>query len=311
MNQENSLNSQKMRGYLFAIAATALWSGNFILARGLSDSIPPISLAYYRWVVAIVFLLPFCLKPLMSQMNLIKKNILMLSLISLLGVTVFNTFIYFAGQTTSAINLSLIAITFPIFILIFSRIFLKEKISKNKSFGVVFVLIGVVLLISKGDINVLLNISFVEGDVWMFAAAIVFAIYSMLLKYKPKGLNVWAFQFSSFVLGLVFLTPFYIWEIATTTSVVQMSDDLILGVLYVGIFASLFAYVLWNQSIHLIGAPKAGMIYYTIPIFSGVLAYLFLDEDITMNHLYSVILIFTGIILANKEFKKKKNKSKI
>ena len=107
-------DKQKIQGYFFAILATALWSGNFILARGLSDSLPPISLAYYRWVVAVVFLFPFCIKPLISQFGLIKKNILILSLISLLGVSVFNTFIYFAGQTTTAINLSLIAITFPI-----------------------------------------------------------------------------------------------------------------------------------------------------------------------------------------------------
>ncbi|NQY92795.1 MAG: DMT family transporter [Campylobacteraceae bacterium] len=306
MNQDSTLNSQKMRGYFFALAATALWSGNFILARGLSESIPPISLAYYRWVVAIVFLLPFCIKPMLAQRDLIKKNILMLSLISILGVTVFNTFIYFAGQTTTAINLSLIAITFPIFILIFSRIFLKEKISKNKSFGVVFVLCGVLLLISKGELDVILNISFVEGDLWMFIAAIVFAIYSILLRYKPKGLNIWAFQLISFILGLIFLTPFYLWELQTTSMIVQINEDLLLGIFYVGIFASLFAYVLWNKSIHIIGAPKAGMIYYTIPIFSGALAYVFLNEQITMNHLYSVILIFTGIVLANKEFKKKK-----
>jgi len=301
------MNNQIIKGYLFAILATALWSGNFILARGLSDSIPPISLAYYRWVVAIVFLFPFCIKPLISQFDLIKKNILILSLISILGVTVFNTFIYFAGQTTTAINLSLIAITFPIFILIFSRIFLKELISKNKSFGVLFVLGGVILLISKGELSVILNISFVEGDLWMFIAAIVFAVYSMLLKYKPKGLDIWAFQLSSFILGLIFLTPFYIWEYQSNTTVVQMNNEVLMGIFYVGVFASLFAYVLWSKAIHSIGASKAGMIYYTIPIFSGVLAYLFLDEEISMNHLYSVILIFVGIVLANKESKKKKS----
>jgi len=307
MKQHNSQDVQKIRGYIFAILATALWSGNFILARGLSDSLPPISLAYYRWVVAIVFLLPFCIKPLITQFDLIKKNIIILSLISFLGVSVFNTFIYFAGQTTTAINLSLIAITFPIFILIFSRIFLKEAISKNKTFGMLFVLFGVGLLISKGDLNLLLSISFVEGDLWMFVAAIVFAVYSILLRYKPKELNIWAFQLSTFILGLVFLTPFYIWELSISTSKVEINNEVMLGIFYVGVFASLFAYVLWNKAIHSIGAAKSGMIYYTVPIFSGALAYLFLDEQITMNHLYSVILIFTGIVLANKEFKKRRN----
>ena len=302
----NIQDKQKLQGYFFAIIATALWSGNFILARGLSDSVPPFSLAYYRWLVAIVFLLPFCLKPLLSQMHIIKKHIVILTVISVLGVSVFNTLIYFAGQTTSAINLSLIAITFPIFILIISRIVFKEKISLNRSFGVFFVLFGVLLLISKGQVDVILNISFVQGDFWMLIAAITFAVYSILVQYKPKDLSIWAFQLSTFIIGFIFLTPFYLWELQSSAMVVEFNTEVLLGIFYVGVFASLFAYVLWNKAIHNIGAAKSGMIYYTIPIFSGALAYVFLDEKLSMNHLYSVILIFTGIVLANKEAKKKK-----
>jgi drug/metabolite transporter (DMT)-like permease len=104
-------------GYLFAIGATALWSGNFIIARGLNERIPPVSLAFWRWVVAVIVFLPFVLKPLIAERDILKSNIPYLSITALLGITIFNTLIYYAGHTTTAMNLSLIAITFPIFYL--------------------------------------------------------------------------------------------------------------------------------------------------------------------------------------------------
>ncbi|MBC2712120.1 MAG: DMT family transporter [Desulfosarcina sp.] len=196
-------------GYLFAIGATAIWSGNFIIARGLNESIPPISLAFWRWVVAVIVFLPFALKPLIVEWSILKENIPYLSITSLLGITIFNTLIYFAGHTTTAINLSLISITFPV-IVILSRIFFGELITVNKSIGIILVAAGVVLLITKGNLSRLLNISFAIGDVWMLVAALTFAIYSILLKHKPKMLSIWAFQLSTFILGLIFLFPFFI-----------------------------------------------------------------------------------------------------
>jgi len=290
-------------GYIFAILATALWSGNFIVARGLNESIPPISLAFFRWLVAILVFLPFAIKPLLGQIHIIKINLLYLCIVSILGVSIFNTLIYFAGQTTTAINLSLISITFPIFILILSRIFFGELITINKSIGILFVALGIVLLISKGDISVILNITFTVGDIWMFGAAIVFAIYSILLKYRPKDLNILAFQLCTFILGLIFLIPFFIWEYNVTPPF-ELNTEIITSILYVGIFASLLAFILWNKAIDRIGSIKAGMIYYTLPIFSGFLAYVFLNESIGMIHMYSVLSIAVGIFVANYELKK-------
>jgi drug/metabolite transporter (DMT)-like permease len=291
-------NRQKISGYLFAVGATAIWSGNFIIARGLSDSIPPVSLAFWRWVVAVIVFFPFALKSLIAEWDILKKNIPYLSITSLLGITIFNTLIYFAGHTTTAINLSLISITFPIFIVILARIYFRESITVNKGIGIILVVAGVVLLITKGNLSRLLNISFAIGDVWMLIAAIIFAIYSLLLKRKPEKLSIWAFQFSTFILGLVFLFPFYIWECATAPPV-QFDTRMVLSILYVGIFASLSAFVLWNKAIAAVGPTKAGMIYYTLPLFSGLLAHLFLKEDISIIHLYSLLLIVPGILTAN------------
>ena len=301
---KNRLQNRKIiLGYFFALGATAIWSGNFIIARGLNESIPPISLAFWRWVVAVVVFLPFALKPLIIEWDILKENIPYLSITSLLGITIFNTLIYFAGHTTTAINLSLISITFPVFIVILSRIFFRELLTVNKGIGIILVATGVVLLITKGSPSKLLNISFAIGDVWMLVAAITFAIYSILLKRKPKELSIWAFQLSTFILGLIFLFPFYIWEYVTVPPV-EFDAKTVFAILYVGIFASLSAFVLWNKAIVTVGPSKAGMIYYTLPLFSGLLAYIFLKEDISIIHFYSVLLIVSGIFAANYKSKK-------
>ena len=284
-------------GFACAIVTVMLWSGNFVIARGLSEQISPLNLAFWRWVVAIVFLLPFALKPLLAQKASIQKHIGYLSIVSLLGITLFNSLIYYAGQTSSAINLALIAITFPVFILILSRIFLKEKISWNKLVGIGLVLIGILLLISKGDLSILTQLTFAQGDVWMLLAALIFAIYSMLLKRKPAEISASVFQLASFILGLIFLLPFYVLELYLVPSK-AVNGSVVLSILYVGIFSSLLAFILWTKAIALIGAINAGMVYYAMPIFSGILAIIILDEALTALHIYSALFILSGILLA-------------
>jgi len=284
-------------GFACAIAATILWSGNFIVARGLSDVIAPLSLAFWRWVVAILVLLPFAIKPLLAQKSWLKENVGYLSIVSLLGVTLFNSLIYYAGQSSSAINLSLIAITFPIFILILSRIFMAEAIGWNKLGGIVLVAAGILLLISKGKVSVLTELTFSQGDIWMLLASLIFAIYSMLLKRKPIGISVPAFQLASFSLGFLFLLPLYLLELYFIPAQ-SIESSTSMSILYIGVFASLFAFILWNKAIAIIGAVNAGMVYYSLPIFSGILAIIILDEAVTSLHLYSTLLVLAGILMA-------------
>ena len=295
----NSTKHQVLYGYLFALGATAIWSGNFIVARGLSDVVPPISLAFWRWVVAVIVFLPFALKPLIAERQLLWKNIRYISITALLGITVFNTLIYIAGHTTSALNLALIAITFPLFIIILSRWFYGEAITTNKMLGIILVAGGVVVLLTKGDLSVLRTISFSVGDLWMLLASAIFAIYSILIRQKPKNISIWAFQLSTFSIGLIFLFPFFVWELSTVPPVIYETTT-VLSILYIGIFASLVAFILWHKAILIIGPSKSGMVYYTLPLFSGCLAYFFLDETIGMMHLLSALLIVAGIFTVNR-----------
>jgi drug/metabolite transporter (DMT)-like permease len=289
-------------GYLSAVGATIFWSGNFVVARGLTDNIPPVSLAFWRWVVAVIVLLPFALKHLFIDWPVIKSNIKYLTITSILGVSLFNALVYIASHTTTAINMSLIAITFPVFIIILSRIFYKEAITLNKGFGIILVTAGVVTLITQGDLSILKNISFSRGDLWMLLAAITFAIYSLLVKQKPAQIGPWSFQMSTFIIGLLFLTPFYILEAQTSDFQIQsINRNTSYSILYIGIFASLISYLLWSKAIEIVGPTKSSMIYYTLPIFSGISAYLFLGEAIEIIHLLSMLLITSGVLIAINE----------
>ncbi len=296
----NNKNQTILFGYLFSLGATIIWSGNFIVARDLNDIVPPITLAFWRWVVAVIVLFPFAIRQLITQQKIVKENILYLSITAIFGVTVFNTFIYIASHTTSALNLSLISITFPIMVIVLSRIMFKDRVSLNKILGVCCVFTGIVILISKGDIQKLINLSFTKGDIWVFIAALAFAIYSILLKFKPKELSIWALQLSTFFIGLVFLGPFYLWESLNSQS---LENDLhvVSSILYLGVFASLFAYVLWFKAVENLGPIKAGMVYYTLPLFAGLSAHIFLGESVSLIHYLSACLIIPGILVANYE----------
>lgn len=296
---QNDNNKHIVIGYLCAIAATLFWSGNFTVARGMTENIPPVSLAFWRWATAVILLTPIALKYLIRDRIIIKNNLRYLIITSILGVTLFNTLIYIAGHTTTAINLSLIAITFPVFTIVISRFLYNEKITTKKWLGIILVVTGITTLVTKGNFSILKELTFARGDLWMLLAAITFAIYSILVKHKPTELGTRSFQLSTFLLGLLFLTPFYIWESSTTDFQIQsINSTTFYSILYLGIFASLFSYFLWGKAVENIGPTKSSIIYYTLPVFSGIIAFIILGEKIELIHIISMLLIMMGVVTA-------------
>jgi drug/metabolite transporter (DMT)-like permease len=293
------MNNQT-KGILFALCATLLWSVNFVIASGIKGHIPPVGLAFWRWTIACLVLAPFAIKSTIKSWFDIKKNIRFLAITAVLGITIFNTLIYFAGKTTSAVNLSLIAISIPLFIVALSRIAFKEKISNSKIIGIVTIILGVLILITKGSLQSLFQIQFAMGDLLMLIACLFFASYTILVRLKPKELPSKVFLFSIFVLGVLFLFPFYLLEHLYYKKVIFDSTT-IFATTYVGIFASLVSYYLWNEAITLIGTQKTALIYYLIPVFSGILAYFFLDQAIVLTQIISMGIIITGLLITNRK----------
>lgn len=291
--------SNPTKGALFALLATLLWSVNMVIASGIKGHIPPIGLAFWRWTIACIVLAPFAFKSTIEDFKIVKKHIWYLVLTALLGITVFNTLIYFAGKTTSAINLSLIAISIPLFIVVLSRIIFKEKLSSVKIAGIATIITGVIVLITKGSLLALLHINFTIGDLLMLVACFFFAYYTILVRQKPDELTTKVFLFSVFVLGVIFLFPFYLWEHLFYKKVI-LDTKTIAVTSYVGLFASMVSYYLWNEAIRLIGISKTALIYYLIPVFSGILAYFFLDQAIVITQIISMGIIITGLLITNR-----------
>jgi len=286
-------------GIGLAILATLIWSGNFIAARGLIKQIPPISLAFYRWLTASVIIFPFAYKQMKTEWKVVKQSWHFLFWASLTGIAFFNTFVYIGAHYTTAINLALIGTTTsPIFSVILARIFLKEKIGWLKVLGITICICGILFLLSKGDLRNLATFQFTKGDGWVLMAALSFSIYNTLVRKRPLGISPVNFLFTAFLFGTLLLFPFYLWEVFHTAPI-AWSFNLFFIILYIGIGASVICFLIWNIAIHKLGAGRTALFGNLMPIFSSLEAVIILHEQFTWIHLVSMTVVFAGIIIAN------------
>lgn len=286
-------------GIALAVLATVIWSGNFIVARAVNSDIPPIALNFYRWLVASVVIFPFAYKKFKAEWPVIKKSWRYLFWAALTGVSLFNTFVYVGAHYTSAINLALIGTTSsPIMSVLFARIFLKEKVSLLKATGMLLCIAGVLYLLSKGNLNNLLQLRFGKGDLWVLLSAFCFAVYNTMVKKKPAGISPVSFLFTIFSMGTLLVAPFFIWE-AGRFPAIQWDADLIISVLYLGIGASVICFLIWNMAIARLGAGRTALFGNLIPVFSSIEAIIFLNEDFYGFYVISMLLVFAGIIITN------------
>lgn len=286
-------------GIFLAVLATLIWSGNFIIARFVTGRIPPVSLSFYRWVTATIIILPFAWKAIRAEWPVTRRHIGFLFWPALSGIALFNTFVYVGAHYTNAINLALIGTTSsPVFSNILARIFLKEKIGWLKITGILICLAGILFLLSKGQWANLLQLQFSEGDLWVLLAALSFSVYNTLVRKKPPGISSLNFLFTTFLLGSLLLLPFYFWEKANTTPV-HWNLSFAAFILYLGAGASVICFLLWNKAIHILGAGRTALFGNLIPLFSTVEAVIILKEPFTITHVYGMLLIFAGLLLAN------------
>ena len=286
-------------GIALAIITTIIWSGNFIIARGVYKEIPPISLAFYRWLLASIIIFFISYKKFIAEKTFVFKHWKYLFWVALMGITLFNTFIYIAGHYTSAINLALIGTTSaPVFAIIISAIFLHEHITPLRIAGLLFCIAGVLVLLSKGSIATLLAFKFSAGDVWILLSAFVFSIYTVLVKRKPATISPITFLFAIFIGGTLLLLPLFIIETLVMPPVIW-GKNLFGSILYLGIGASVISFFCWNAAIARIGSIRTALFGNLIPIFSTLEAVWLLGETITVVHIISGALVIIGLVLAN------------
>ncbi len=287
-----------MKPYFILLFPPLFWAGNFIVGRAMADQTSPISLSFWRWGLALAILLPFVIKPIIRQWAVIKANLAALILLSILSVTAFNTLAYIGLQDTTATNGTLLNSFIPIFILILSSVFFAERISFQQIVGVMVSLLGVFIILSKLNFTVIQQLRFNQGDLWILAGSLDWALYSIFLKrYRPKGLDALGFLGTTMVLGLIVLLPLYLLNPFHEAGLL-LNQTTIATLLYIALFPSILAYLAWNYGISRIGASIGGQFIHLMPLFGALMAVIFLNETIQLYHLLGGIAIAIGLWLS-------------
>ena len=287
--------------YLLLILTTLFWSGNFVLSRGMHAEIPPLALSFWRWSLALLIMWVFSSRTFLAQREIIAEHKKYIIIQGLLGVTGFNTLIYLAVQTTTAVNAALINSGTPILIAICSLFIFKEALRLKQWFGILLSLTGVALIMTNGSLTSLMELKFNRGDLLVLGAGLLWALYSVNLKRFPKEMHPFSYQIGIMIVGLIGITPLYLIELGSGQ---QMAVNWPNGatIAYVAIFPSVLAFIFWNRAVRDIGANRAGVFINLMPVFSSILAVVFLGESIQTYHLQGIALVFAGISLTTLRF---------
>ncbi|MDC0235629.1 DMT family transporter [Candidatus Pelagibacter sp.] len=275
-------------------------ASNLVVARGGVEFVPPIALAFWRWTVVFIILLPFIYFSLKKNSKIIKNEYKKLFFLGAMGCGVCGAFPFLAGQTTTVANMGIIYTSSPIFIILISSIFFREKINFIKIIGLTSCLIGVFSIIIKGDLNLLISLKFTIGDLWMLASAIGWALYSIYLFYwKTKLPIIQRFALIAFF-GAVSLFPFYIIEefmFQKTT----FSSEFFSWVIFAAVSPGIIAFLLYAKTQEKLGASLTGFTLYIFTVYAAIYGLLLFDEKLEIYHYIGTILVFFGVYLAKKK----------
>ena len=292
--------SKDQQAYLFLILTTLFWAGNFIVGEQASRfDIPPFTLNFYRWTFAWLILAPFTVKEIIEKKNHIKENIKLIIVLGITSITIFNSIVYYSLNFTQVISGVLMISTIPVMIIVFCWMLKIEKSNVYQILGVIFSLLGVVVIITKADLVILLNLNFNRGDLWMVVAMFSWAMYSALLRKKKLEISQLSLLQIIISAGLVFLFPAYLIELSLGYKT-SIHLPFILILTYVVLFPGLASFIFWIKGISIIGSNRAGIFLHLIPIFSTIMAIIILKEKFMFYHLIGALLIVTGIILSSK-----------
>ena len=282
------------------LTLTALfWAGNAVVARGVVGEIPPLALSFWRWALALMFLLPFGLPRVLRQWPVVRQRWRSLLALATFSVGAFNTLLYLSAQTTTAINITLFNSTIPVVVALLVWVLLGERIRPVQGLGIALALFGMLVIVGRGEWQTFAEFSFQPGDLIMICAVCSWGLFSVLLRRQAVPLDPLAFLTVQVALGVMVIFPFYMLELAVSGGF-ALRPGLIPPFLYVAIFPGLIAYACWNYGVHRVGPARAAMFMYLNPLFAACLAWFFLGERLHGFHLAGGALILTGLYLTTQ-----------
>lgn len=284
------------------VLAAAAWGGSSVAGRAASGNVPPLTLSFLRWAGALILFLPLGGRALWAERDIHLRHWKIMIVYGFLGIVGF-TVPYFVGlQYTPAINVTLLNGLVPILTIFFSFILLRVFITWGQAAGIVLALAGMLVIVIRGDLDLLLNFTFNIGDLLAIAAFISWSLYTVLLKWKPAGLSPYSFLVGMTGWGCLIMLPLYGWELANGQFFALTQNNLfIIG--YAAVFPSFFAYICWNLAVPVTGANLAGITQYLNPVFGVVFAILILSEALEPYHMVGVAAVFAGLYLSTAKRK--------
>ncbi len=283
------------------VCATLFWAGNFNIGKvAFIENIAPFSLAFLRWSLVWMILIPFTYKEIFKLKRIILNNLKLLILLGLSSVFLYSALTYKALNYTQVINASLFNTAVPATIILVCFLLKIEKTNKFQLSGLLISTLGILAIVTRLDLNILSSLDFNKGDLLMIIAIISWGVYSAFLKKRNFEISLLALIQITCTFGLIMLAPAFFIELTQGHSV-NINLNLFYILLYVAIFPSIGSYYCWAGAVSIIGPNRAGIFLSLIPLFSTFLAMIFFDEKFLFFHLIGSILIIIGLFLSNKK----------
>ena len=289
--------------YIFLFLTVTFWAGNFVVGKFASlYEVPPFSLNFYRWFFAWLILAPFTLPEIIKKKDYIINNYKLFIVLGVTSITIFNSIVYYSLNFTQVISGVLMISTIPVMIMFFSSIMKIEKTNLFQIIGVIFSFVGVIIIITKANFEILKNLNFNKGDITMVIAMFSWALYSTLLKKQKYEISQLSLLQVVMSFGLAFLIPIYFIEYQLGFRI-TLDKPFILILSYVVLLPGLASFILWIKGISMIGANRSGVFLHLMPILSAIMAMIIFNEKFMFYHMLGACFIFTGILLSNKKVK--------
>ena len=287
----------RRRALILLLLPPLFWAGNALLARATAGELPPVALAFWRWALALALILPFTGRDLWAHRHVLRAHGGAVLGLAFTSVTAYNTLLYLAVQTTTAINATLVGTALPVMVLLLARVWLKDPIVPRQMVGMALSLLGLLAVITRGDPARLATLTLTPGDGLMMLASASWATYSVMLRRFPIPVRGFTLLTALIVVGWLMIAPFYLLELALGHGMHARPLDLAV-IAYTAVCASLLAYYFWNLGVATVGAPTAGLYANLIPLFTAILGVALLGETFAWVHAAGAALIFAGLALA-------------
>ncbi len=293
--------SKNYLAYVFLVLAALFWSGNFIVGKFATlFEVPPLTLNVFRWISVWLILIPFTYKEIFNSLPYIKKNWLVISFMGIITISTFNSVVYFALNYTQVVNAVLMLAAIPAATIVLSSLMKIEKTNIFQLLGLLLSIIGIGSIISNGEIQKIISLSFNKGDLWMLVCVITWSLYSTLLKKNKFKLSQFALIQLMVSVGILFLIPQYFYEQSIGLEV-NFNKAFFSILFYVVIFPAIAAYYCWQKGIEIIGPNRSTMFIQLMPLFSAVMAIIIFKEKFELYHFIGASFILTGIYLSNRK----------